>query len=1105
MRTGRFRFRSLSEKVGVMLTVAQPASKESAGKKPPVNPSANSPVIDVEGPTATLQRRTCPCGGGCPKCLSAAGGAKLQTKLTVNTPGDALELEADRVAEHVMRMPTAPDSCPCGGGCPKCQSKRQTSEALQMKSVDSAAPTGTPASNGTCHSCQAAAAPPMVHQVLHAPGQPLDDTARAFLEPRFGHDFSGVRVHTGAEAEESANRINAVAYTVGNHLVFGRGRYRPGSFEGNSLLAHELTHVLQQQRESSGVSGTVQRQKASGTPEPAASATHGKITKITIWLDRDLVEIHMGAQMLQVSLNYQTPGAVPGRYLYRHASKTWEPRMPWNTSPGAETTTLFSWDGPHPTADQRMEYEIVGGDQGAPVHSVAEAIGTLSPDIRELLVRNGALQPVTAQERQQAYGIVKTIQNMNVTPAEIMDFQIRNPNVRRARDFSQLAEGYRRFFEDIESRRATSGNIELHEIAAEAALAGEEARYEDIRKNPALQLLRAAIGNPGDLADVFERAGNPNDADFLRRVDEWRKLFEAKTLELGRDLLLNLELRLGQDERDFPPEDHESVWKEMTAAMQPVAAPANEAFRASRQFGQKATFKDIFERKPELAYLVEPALRESDRREVRALREQERAEREKAQKKVRDAIPKLRSAQLFADFPFEKLVNLSNFSLVRYEVRIFILSHITAVKEARKELEHNPDWIYKLDNLLAYSKKRQGIEGNPFYEHVIEDRAKAIEAREALIDDLLMFLSIALSLVPGAGAIALAARIGAGVADFAQLGRSIGANVEQNTAYQSGQSSVEPSDAAVWMNLLPFAGRLHGMAKLPGKLIPTAERALGAAGHAGEEAGGHVPAASEGLDLPERQVQEPGPHLTEPPESLEGLSPKQIADPELRQEAKIVEQKVREPQNIQSVLDQNLAKNYDAEIHVGEHEYYHRSDGGGWCRASGQAICGYSFGPEVEEALETTRDARRPSASGKPTERYVEDFLGSQYQTQVQKLEGRAVPKGTKVYGMSIADLASGGARPIVVEVKNIHIGSNIREGFLDLRTQTGNYLSNFLEKTPGNVPALHEPEFWLFLDVRGQELPLGGFNTILDAVHKGTGGVYNHVYFITEHGVLVY
>ena len=88
--------------------------------------------------------------------------------------------------------------------------------------------------------------PPIVDDVVRSPGQPLDPTTRAFMEPRFGEDFSQVRVHTNEQAAESARAVNALAYTVGRDVAFGPGQYAPATAEGASLLAHELTHVAQQ-------------------------------------------------------------------------------------------------------------------------------------------------------------------------------------------------------------------------------------------------------------------------------------------------------------------------------------------------------------------------------------------------------------------------------------------------------------------------------------------------------------------------------------------------------------------------------------------------------------------------------------------------------------------------------------------------------------------------------------------------------------------------------------------------------------------------------------------------------------------------------------------
>src|ERR1051325_10225721 len=111
-------------------------------------------------------------------------------------------------------------------------------------------------------------APPIVEDVLRSSGQPLDAATRAYMEPRFGHNFSNVRVHTNAEAAQS---INAWAFTVGQDVVFDAGRYRPDTEAGRRLLAHELTHTIQQSSTTSASEG-LPTMEAGSQPEREADA-----------------------------------------------------------------------------------------------------------------------------------------------------------------------------------------------------------------------------------------------------------------------------------------------------------------------------------------------------------------------------------------------------------------------------------------------------------------------------------------------------------------------------------------------------------------------------------------------------------------------------------------------------------------------------------------------------------------------------------------------------------------------------------------------------------------------------------------------------------------
>lgn len=151
--------------------------------------------------------------------------------------------------------PTLQRKCACGNHtiagaeCESCK-KEKSSGTLQRAET----------SPGAVESV-----PPIVHDVLDSPGQPLDQESRSFFEPRFGRDFSRVRVHTDAKADDSAKAVNAKAYTVGQNLVFQDGQFTPGSSGGKQLLAHELAHVAQQSG-STAQSTSGLRVDAAGSP-----------------------------------------------------------------------------------------------------------------------------------------------------------------------------------------------------------------------------------------------------------------------------------------------------------------------------------------------------------------------------------------------------------------------------------------------------------------------------------------------------------------------------------------------------------------------------------------------------------------------------------------------------------------------------------------------------------------------------------------------------------------------------------------------------------------------------------------------------------------------
>jgi len=181
----------------------------------------------------------------------------LSAKLAVSQPSDVYEQEADRIADHVMRMaePTAHRDCAaCESAAtpfPSCQEKT----ALVQRNADHG--------NHSRHTIE------RTQTLLGGlgEGRPLESGNREFFESRFNADFGDVRVHTDKRAAESARSIDALAYALGRNIVFAPGQYAPGTTQGRRIIAHELAHVLQQ---NDGVIRRIDTGKGGSQPSPCA-------------------------------------------------------------------------------------------------------------------------------------------------------------------------------------------------------------------------------------------------------------------------------------------------------------------------------------------------------------------------------------------------------------------------------------------------------------------------------------------------------------------------------------------------------------------------------------------------------------------------------------------------------------------------------------------------------------------------------------------------------------------------------------------------------------------------------------------------------------------
>ena len=203
--------------------------------------TTSSRPVNTPPASHLLLQRKCACGGSagmdgeCERCRNEKA-LGLQKRLSIGASHDPLEQEADRAAAQVLHMSHA---APLQGSHGPVLSRLASTTA------------------------EAGPAPASVSSVLNTPGTALPASARAFFEPRFGHDFSRVRIHQDEQANASARDVSAHAYTVGSHVVFAQGRFAPETTSGRELLAHELAHVMQQ---SPGGQQRVFRQQAPDAP-----------------------------------------------------------------------------------------------------------------------------------------------------------------------------------------------------------------------------------------------------------------------------------------------------------------------------------------------------------------------------------------------------------------------------------------------------------------------------------------------------------------------------------------------------------------------------------------------------------------------------------------------------------------------------------------------------------------------------------------------------------------------------------------------------------------------------------------------------------------------
>jgi len=234
-------------------------------------------------------------GGASNKAVNNILRAGVRPKLKIGAVNDPAEIEADRVADQVMRMSYSAHSeldtssqytaNQVSRKCPECGDKeklqRKEKPEIRMKETGGSGDrTASPEANSAINTLGS--------------GTPLTASERAFFEPRFGEDLSGVRIHMGDTADTAAKAINARAFSLGNSIAFAKGEYQPGTQSGRTLMAHEITHTLQGQRKVRRQESGGDSESNSGDPFPSTGKPPADIDDCTVILGGRGIEYWAG-------------------------------------------------------------------------------------------------------------------------------------------------------------------------------------------------------------------------------------------------------------------------------------------------------------------------------------------------------------------------------------------------------------------------------------------------------------------------------------------------------------------------------------------------------------------------------------------------------------------------------------------------------------------------------------------------------------------------------------------------------------------------------------------------------------------------------------------
>jgi hypothetical protein len=833
----------------------------------------------------------------------------IQTKLTMGAPGDRYEVEADAMADRVVQRMHAgsvrSDAVPSlQGQCTECREAERIQR--QVDGIDLLEATDILEEGDVLEEGLQAKAdgwmdvPGSVERTLEGGGgggQAMHPALRDEMESAFEADFSDVRVHTGFAAERLNQDLSAHAFTYGTDIYFDSGKYRPESSDGLHLLAHELTHVMQQTGATSPAvqarvrPGTIQRDDKKKTHVPhtvhvtrtmtqeefrveAMRQLFGGVVSGVTWkhstesyvpanspytvlVDVRLLKEHRGAASRERGIPAGAGGGVAGaeeRARTFHAGAESDEKSAlmkeidrrYFEAVGDKTETKIK-----PGEQAKAELWRTIRDEVLFQH---EYIANLPPQVKQLIKTSTNGRHLTPADYDKLFAIAKKIEKM--PPGQAADYASRvtgtttDLGVFEAALDKYIAEMAARAKEADERDKIHTKLLGLEELykkyklyltlLSSASMPVVATPYGGGNAGAGIVATRAAMKMRAELETELQRHGFAGVTEFEQYIKKYEKAFEAEAANIAKDLLAKLAGKLYRESERYKDPAQVQAFHQKLGAYRASQAEFEPNARIWNEYAKAQQTAKERSRLPSEGHVKTSDFTSITQAEADAARKKADAAKASAQSEFKALSGEHKIFEeegLPADKKLDKVaLAKASESQLGAMLQAQIQRRMRDVEEAIKEIDDKPELIYKMSKLMPQFYVQQGIKANSIHDLIIQDKMRSDAILKIVKGIALAMVAIALSVITFGAATPVIVAAGAGLAG-AGLGVYMAFEEYKEYTQQKNLADVGLADdpSVVWVVLAVLGAGLDvaGAVKAVKALGPAA-KAFNAAGDLAE-------------------------------------------------------------------------------------------------------------------------------------------------------------------------------------------------------------------------------------------------------------------------------